>query len=98
MVSADSLRSLLDRGGDHIREAFLPDVSVVHSDESLQNILPAVAHQPWPIPVVDENGVYRGVISKNRFLRTLHWAEQGTLSEGFAENLQPEPITLKDSL
>ena len=98
VVSADSLRSLLDRGGDHIREAFLPDVSVVHSDESLQNILPAVAHQPWPIPVVDENGVYRGVISKNRFLRTLHWAEQGTLSEGFAENLQPEPITLKDSL
>ena len=98
VVSADSLRSLLERGGDHIREAFLQDVSVVKSDESLQNILPAVAHQPWPIPVVDENGVYRGVISKNRFLRTLHRAEQGTLSEGSAKNLQTETITLKDSL
>ncbi len=98
VVSTDSLRALLGNGNSGIRDAFLQDVSVVQSDENLQNILPAVAHQPWPIPVVDENGVYRGVISKNRFLRTLHRAEQGTLSEGSAKNLQTETITLKDSL
>ncbi|NLZ18135.1 MAG: glycine betaine/L-proline ABC transporter ATP-binding protein ProV [Desulfobulbaceae bacterium] len=98
VVSTDSLRALLDNGSASIRDAFHQDVRVADRSENLQNILPAVAHQPWPIPVVDENGVYCGVISKNRILRTLHRAGQGTLCQGSAEHLQTEAITLKDSL
>lgn len=97
IVSTDSLRAVLDRGsnGFNIKDAFLPEVASVQSSENLQTVLSAVALQPWPIPVVNENNVYQGAISKNRFLRTLHRAEQGTLAEGTAENLQEESITLK---
>ena len=76
IVSTDSLRNLLDSGLRDIKEAFLPGVTAVHENEKLQDILPAVAQQPWPIPVVDEDIVYKGVVSKNRFLRTLHKPEQ----------------------
>ncbi len=76
IVSTDSLRNLLDAGLRDIKEAFLPGVTAVHENEKLQDILPAVAQQPWPIPVVDEDIVYKGVVSKNRFLRTLHKPEQ----------------------
>ena len=31
-----------------------------------------------PFPVVNSESIYRGVVSKNRFLRTLHRAENGS--------------------
>lgn len=79
VVSIDSLREVLDSGVDkpRLESAFIQDALVVRNDESLQDILPQVASHTWPIPVVDENNVYQGVVSKNLFLKTLYRAENG---------------------
>lgn len=77
IVSTDSLREVLekDSGKSKIEEAFIPEAKSVNESEYLQDILPLVASHRWPIPVVDDNDIYRGVVSKNRFLRTLYRAE-----------------------
>lgn len=79
VVSTDSLRDALELGGgkSKIEQAFIKEAKAVLETESLQDILPQVASHSWPIPVVDENNIYRGVVSKNRFLRTLYRAENG---------------------
>jgi len=79
IVSTDSLRDLLEKesGKTKIESAFIPEGKSVSESEYLQDILPLVASHSWPIPVVDEDNVYRGVVSKNRFLRTLYRAENG---------------------
>jgi len=81
LVSTDSLHRLLENGGgkSSIEKAFLTDGKPVLETECLQDILPLVASHPWPVPVVNEENKYRGVVSKNRFLRTLYRAENGEL-------------------
>ena len=83
VVSSDSIRDALEAGKpvNPLSQAFLPDVKAVLMTDSMQDILPMVASNPWPVPVVNENGVYKGVVSKNRFLRTLHRTET-TLEQG----------------
>jgi len=83
VVSIDSLRAVLDSGvaKPQLESAFIQNALVVRNDESLQDILPQVASHTWPVPVVDENNVYRGVVSKNRFLKTLYRAENGSTCE-----------------
>jgi len=80
IVSTDSLRTLLESSGEdkNIKHAFLDQVKPVIDTDSMQDILPEIAAQSWPVPVVNEQGIYQGVISKNRFLRTLHRAEEQT--------------------
>ena len=80
VVSIDSLREVLDSGVDkpQLEAAFIQNALVVRNDESLQDILPQVASHAWPIPVVDEDNVYHGVVSKNLFLKTLYRAENGS--------------------
>lgn len=78
VVSTDSLRTLLEddsKSSKKIEDAFIREALAVSNGESLQEILPQVASHPWPIPVIDENSIFQGVVSKNRFLRTLHRAE-----------------------
>ena len=55
----------------------------------MQDILPEVASRSWPVPVVDDRNIYQGVVSKNRFLRTLHRTEEQleTSSEEVSENV-----------
>lgn len=81
VVSTDSLRNLLESGtpGEkkNIEGAFIQEALVVKDTEYLQDILPQVASHAWPIPVIDENSVFKGVVSKNRFLKTLYRAENG---------------------
>ncbi len=79
MVSTDSLRTLLARKGSNasIKEAFIKEALAVQETESLQDILPQVASHSWPVPVIDEECVFKGTVSKNRFLHTLHRAEDG---------------------
>lgn len=79
VVSTDSLRATLEHQTREtkIEAAFLSEARAVLATDSLQDILPLVASHPWPIPVVNEENRYRGVVSKNRFLRTLHRAENG---------------------
>jgi len=78
VVSADGLRQALESGvaDKPIDQAFMDGVRPVRMDESMQDILPEVASCSWPVPVVDENDVYKGVVSKNRFLKTLHRTEE----------------------
>jgi glycine betaine/proline transport system ATP-binding protein len=78
VVSSDSLREALENGAadNPIDQAFIQEAVAVHVDDSMQDILPAVASNTWPIPVVENGNVYKGVVSKNRFLRTLHRTEE----------------------
>jgi glycine betaine/proline transport system ATP-binding protein len=78
IVSSDSLKELIERPGEgkNIKDAFLGRPRTVQATDSMQDILPAVAASEWPIPVVGEDNRYLGVVSKNRFLRTLHKTEE----------------------
>lgn len=78
IVSSESLREALESGAPDspIDQAYIEKGVPVKLDDSMQDILPFVASSPWPIPVVDENNVYKGVVSKNRFLKTLHRTEE----------------------
>jgi glycine betaine/proline transport system ATP-binding protein len=71
VVSVDSLKEVIEKGGDKVSDAFLNEVEAVRTDASLQDILPHVTEHSWAVPVVDEEGKYKGAISKNVFLRTL---------------------------
>lgn len=77
VVSIDSIRDAITaaNGKTKIETAFIKDALAVRHDECLQDILQEVASNPWPVPVIDEKGIYQGVVSKNRFLRTLYKAE-----------------------
>lgn len=79
VVSTDSLRDLLEQPDTGVKkkieDAFLQNALAVKESEYLQDILPQVASHSWPIPVIDDESVYKGVVSKNRFLRTLYKAE-----------------------
>ncbi|QGY39608.1 glycine betaine/L-proline ABC transporter ATP-binding protein ProV [Pseudodesulfovibrio cashew] len=87
IVSSEGIRNGLEANvpDKPLSQAFLPEVSPVKADDSMQDILPLVASATWPVPVVDENNVYRGVVSKNRFLHTLHKAETNLEIDGGEE-------------
>ena len=78
IVSSDTLREALEKGTSDspIDQAFINDGRAVNLNDSMQDILPVVASNSWPVPVVDDLGVFKGVVSKNRFLKTLHKAEE----------------------
>ncbi len=78
LVTAEKVRDCLDAGvpDNPIDQCFIDNIPTALMDDSMQDILPEVASSAWPVPVVDEQGIYRGVVSKNRFLRTLHRADQ----------------------
>ncbi|GAB6908109.1 glycine betaine transporter subunit; ATP-binding compoent of ABC superfamily [Desulfosarcina cetonica] len=78
VVSSDSLREAI---AEHAKDnpidlAFIKDARAINTADSMQDILPEVASRNWPIPVVDTDNHYRGVVSKNRFLKTLHRTEE----------------------
>ena len=78
LISAEKVRHLLESGAadSPIDQGFISGVTSACLEDSMQDILPEVASRAWPVPVVDEQGAYKGVVSKNRFLRTLCRAEQ----------------------
>lgn len=73
LVSTDSLKEMINNHNkiDDFTEAFLENVKPVKTDDSMQDILDEVVTHPFPVPVVNEEKEYVGVISKNIFLRTL---------------------------
>jgi len=73
VVSTETLKELIDRDAEtkDVSQAFIAEAQPGHTGDSMQDILPFVAERPWPVPIIDDDGVYRGVISKNIFLRTL---------------------------
>ena len=84
VVSSEGVRNALEKGlpDKPLSQAFLEEADPVNFDESMQDILPMVATSSWPVPVVDADGVYKGVVSQNRFLRTLHRTEDANQGEG----------------
>jgi len=85
IVSTDTLQDVINdknKDSDNISLAMLKGVRSVSASESMQDILPEVSSKPYPIPVVNEDNKYLGVISKNIFLRTLHKTEEVVNGEG----------------
>jgi glycine betaine/proline transport system ATP-binding protein len=74
VISVDTLQEAMDKNmtGQPIDTCFLKKAKQVNVNDYMQDILPEVASRPWPIPVVDDDNIYKGVVSKNRFLKTLH--------------------------
>ncbi|MCB2228714.1 MAG: glycine betaine/L-proline ABC transporter ATP-binding protein ProV [Desulfarculaceae bacterium] len=77
-VSTESLARAIEKGSPDapLEQAFLKDAEPVLMDATMQDVLPLVASHEWPVPVVDENHKYKGVVTKYRFLKTLHRSEQ----------------------
>ncbi|MCP4749933.1 MAG: glycine betaine/L-proline ABC transporter ATP-binding protein ProV [Proteobacteria bacterium] len=73
VVSTDSLKEMIDNDStnDDFSDAFLREVKSAHTDDSMQDVLDEVVSRPWPVPVLNDDKQYVGVISKNIFLRTL---------------------------
>lgn len=78
VVTVDSLRHAVEKGisDEPIDVCYLKEVKTADENDNMQDILPEVASRSWPVPVVNSDNVYKGVVSKNRFLRTLHKSDQ----------------------
>jgi len=77
IVSSDSLRKAIEKGADNsIDQGYITGCRTVKVDACMQDILPEVSSKKWPVPVVDDENKYKGVVSKNRFLKSLHRAEK----------------------
>lgn len=74
VVTTEGLKNILDKQSAHkeISDAFLEDIRPVKSNTSMQDFLEHIATYPVPVPVVDENNRFKGVISKNIFLKSLY--------------------------
>ncbi|MFO7830473.1 MAG: glycine betaine/L-proline ABC transporter ATP-binding protein ProV [Desulfuromonadaceae bacterium] len=70
VVSHDTLRKNVDSNKE-LRDLVEPDAEPVNASMTMQDVLPQITGKSWPVPVVDDEGVYQGVISRNLFLRTL---------------------------
>jgi glycine betaine/proline transport system ATP-binding protein len=71
VVSIDSLREAIENEAKDIASLYIPEIEPVQADTPLQEVLTVVRKYPCPVPVVDKDNVYAGVVSKNRFLRTI---------------------------
>ncbi|MCE0494914.1 glycine betaine/L-proline ABC transporter ATP-binding protein ProV [Vibrio salinus] len=68
-----SIDSLEEAGRNHhpLTHALLPDTVSISPETSVGELIGIVAKVPYPVPVVDDNGKYYGVITKSRLLKTL---------------------------
>ena len=73
VVSTDSLKEYIttNNGAGDFSDAFLENVTPVSTNDSMQEIIDEVTTRPWPIPVLNDDEEYVGVVSKNIFLQTL---------------------------
>jgi glycine betaine/proline transport system ATP-binding protein len=74
VVSASTLVNAIESGKPRFRDAYLPDVDPVPSQTHLEEMLPKVVESPCPLPVIDENGAYKGAVSRTVLLRKLYEA------------------------
>jgi glycine betaine/proline transport system ATP-binding protein len=72
IVSQTSLvEKVTSKSSDPYRSAFLAEIEPIAASEPLSNVLGRVAESPWPLPVINEQGLYIGSISKSALLETL---------------------------
>ncbi|MFA9394193.1 MAG: glycine betaine/L-proline ABC transporter ATP-binding protein ProV [Halodesulfovibrio sp.] len=78
VVSSESLRTAAELGNasSTLTEAYLDDVVNIGLRDVLTDIQPIVAGSPCPVPVLNDDGRFMGVVSKSRFLRILHQPER----------------------
>ncbi len=71
LVTAESLLEAKKNKGGKLENALVANIEAVRADMSLSEVLHRVAHSRYPVPVVDDNNVYKGAISKTALLQTL---------------------------
>jgi glycine betaine/proline transport system ATP-binding protein len=71
VVSVETLTGAIRREEKDLSRAYPPGIEPVPADTPLQDVLTAVREYACPVPVVDKERVYMGVISKNAFLHTI---------------------------
>jgi glycine betaine/proline transport system ATP-binding protein len=72
MVSVNSLATAVGKGGEpRWDDAFIRDVQPAAHDMELGAVLSLVAASEHPVPVIDAEGVYLGIIDKKILLQTL---------------------------
>ncbi len=81
VVSTESLTEAVDRNEANLDSALLSTVQPAPADTPLQELLTIVRKCPCPVPVVDEEGTYLGVVSRTTFLRTLEHGVQASKGE-----------------
>ncbi len=71
IVSRDTLEREIRNRNPRFAHAFLPGIEPIRHDTLVHDILRRVAASECPVPVVDDDGVYLGAISKQALLETL---------------------------
>jgi glycine betaine/proline transport system ATP-binding protein len=73
VVNADKLKEMISSSNDNlsIKDAF-EDIETVNINENMQHILDIITKYSIPIPVVDDEMKFKGVISRTSFLKSLH--------------------------
>jgi glycine betaine/proline transport system ATP-binding protein len=99
IVSIDSLQEAMENGRakDTLETCYLPEVNPANVSDNMQDILPEVASKAFPIPVLDDDNIFKGVVSKNRFLKTLHKSDingHNGSGNGYEEPAQTIQTTL----
>jgi len=77
VVSSDTLEEAIDRDERNLDGALLDQIDPVESETPLQEILHEVRKYECPVPVINNEGQYLGVISTRTFLKTLEHGTQG---------------------
>ena len=73
VVSLDSLQKAARASADaKLRDAFLPEPHVLTPDTPISELYAPLTQHPYGLPVVDDNGRYRGAITRNTMLEFLH--------------------------
>ena len=72
MVSVNTLATAVGNGGEpRWDDAFIRDIRPAAHDLALSEVLGMVAASEYPVPVIDDEGGYLGVIDKKILLQTL---------------------------
>jgi len=92
IISIGDLREAIRKDEKDIG-LFLKNIKPVAAGTPLQNILRLVREYPCPVPVVDEDNVYQGVVSRNCFLETIeHGIAESEEARDAARHLSEEPV------
>ena len=71
-VTRELIENEIDQPGKNADLSDLAEeVFSVQPDASLEEILPASLEHPYPVPVVDEEGEFRGVVSRKSMISIL---------------------------
>lgn len=82
VVSLESLQKALETTSDAgLQQAFLPDVRVIAHDQPIADLYEPLTRYPYGLPVVDDQGIYRGSITRNTMLEFLHQQNQTEVSQ-----------------